>query len=186
LVCFVYFCFSPFPPLFAFIFVLFFGSQTQLHKKHNRHHQQQQQQQNTVPSPPSSFHADTQSKSEHVFFCQRFDIPLSFPGTEDDQQQRRRRRTGFQSTFDMVNISNNNTYNNNNDITRLYSPYLSSYHSSSPPTSPSPFPSPTKVTSTSNNCNDGRDGDVLTRFIHPLDPIVIDPTWPSSSVHPRG
>lgn len=83
----------------------------------------------------------------------------------------------------MNNTNNNYSNNNNNDSAHLYTPHPSPYHSSS--ASPSSLPAKA-TTNTSDSYNGDGDGDILTRFIRPLDPIVIDPTWPSSSVHPLG
>ncbi|KAK5829264.1 hypothetical protein F5H01DRAFT_361149 [Linnemannia elongata] len=53
--------------------------------------------------------------------------------------------------------------------------------------SPTFSSSSSDISTTTDGCdNRGNNGDVLARFIHQLDPIVIDPTWPSSSFHPQG
>ncbi|KAG9073139.1 hypothetical protein KI688_000926 [Linnemannia hyalina] len=120
---------------------------------------------------------DTQLKSEQVFFYRRFDIPLPVDG--DNQEQQQQRRTGTQSL--PYTLHNNNNYNHyqNDSSTRHYSPYLS-------PRSPTFSSSSPAKSTTYDSDNSHNNGDALARFIHQLDPIVIDPTWPSSSVHPQG
>ncbi|OAQ34575.1 hypothetical protein K457DRAFT_14410 [Linnemannia elongata AG-77] len=127
----------------------------------------------------SAFHADTQIKSEQVFFYRRFDIPLPGDRGNQEQQQLQQRRTGTQSPLDVLRNNNNCNYQNNSSA-RQYSPYPS-------PRSPTFSSSSSDISTTTDGCdNRGNNGDFLARFIHQLDPIVIDPTWPSSSFHPQG
>ncbi|KAK3837413.1 MAG: hypothetical protein J3R72DRAFT_449561 [Linnemannia gamsii] len=109
-----------------------------------------------APSSSSSFHAGTKLKSEQVFLFKRFDIPL-----QGDQLHHQQQRKGSSRQSPPDTMSNNSTRH---------------YFTHPSPSSPSPS---TRTPSDIGN------NDQSTRFTHQLDPIVIDPSWPSSSVHPK-